>query len=240
MKNKLTYILPLLILGCSTLKQEKKLIGKWYAAKNNGSIAELQFYKDSVMIYDVYDRKTLKWELKGDEIKTYDLEKKGPTYKYQLKSKNQGLQLELIGDQNIALPEFWKAKNAFDFFLKTIELDIDLPKSTTGLKNISQPDYLNFNIYAGFKNKELIVKTDLSANLDNLVTEVRDFKKNKREELQGFLRFNVIADKNITAPQMDSIKNLLRQTSINTVFRTYRNNEVNYRETVDWFGKNEK
>jgi len=240
MKNIFTNILIFLIISCSSSKQENKLIGNWYTAKNNRIDAELQFYKDSLVIYEVFDKRTLKWDAKKDKIHSYYLKEKGPTYKYQLDKKNQILNLELIGEKSFKLPEFRKAKNAFDFFQMTIDLEIELPESITELKNISQPNNLNFSIYAGFKDNNLVIKTDLSPDLNNLDKEVSCFKKNTREELKRFLKFNLIADKNITDFQIDSIKNRLNQTSIKIVFRTYKSNEINYVDTINWFGKNEK
>ena len=72
-----------------------------------------------------------------------------------------------------------------------------------------------------------------------MVKEVNDFKENSREELKPFLRFNLIADKNITEVQMDSIKNQLKKTSIELIFRTYKNGQTDYENNLNWFGQKE-
>ncbi|GGZ64926.1 hypothetical protein [Mesonia mobilis] len=239
MKKNFKFIFIFFLISCSFSKQEQKLIGNWYTAKNNRIEAEFQFYNDSLVIYEIFGKRTLKWDIKGDKIRTYYLKENGPVYKYHLDEYKQILNLELIGEESFKLPEFRKAKNAFDFFEKTIDLEIELPECNDELKNISRPSRLNFNIYAGFKHNNFIVKTDSATNLKNLEKEVTKFKNNTRNELKRFLRFNLIADKNITNSQLDSIKNRLKETSIKNIFRTYKNNQIDYKDNLIWFGKNE-
>lgn len=238
MRKLVKYILIVPLISCSSSNQEKKLIGNWYSAENNRIKEEFRFYKDSLIIYDVF-KNTVKWDVKRNQIHTYYLKEKGPTYKFQLSKGDQVLHLQLIGDKNHNSFEFVKAKSAFDFLEKTIDLKIDLPKSTTNLEYINLADGLYFNIYAGYKNNKLIVKTDYSSTLNDFNNEVKHFIENKREELKPFLKYNLIADKNITDSQIDSIKNILRENSIRKIFRTYKSDEISYLKTIDWFGKTE-
>lgn len=239
MKNILTYIFIVLIFSCSSSKQERKLIGNWYSASENRIDSEFGFYKDTLVIYDSYGKSTLKWKVSEQKIYSSFLNENGPTYKYKLDQNNDSLNLELIGEKGFILPTLIKAKNAFDFFQKIIGLKIQLPIKETELEQIGLPTNLNFNVYAGFIDNNLKVKTDLASDLNNLENEVNRFKEHSRDELKRFLRFNLIADKNITESQMDSIKGILKQTSIERIFRTYQNKQADYKNNLNWFGQKE-
>ncbi|MBB4119668.1 biopolymer transport protein ExbD [Mesonia hippocampi] len=244
MKNILKYIFLIFIFSCSPIEQKEKLLGNWYAYSNDKDIIEFQFYNDSLIIYDMMlGRYSQEWKVNKNNIFLTHIkgftDKKQLTYSYTLDKSNELLNLEVLGDTIIQLPELRKAKNTFDFFRKTIDLEIELPECNDELKNISQPKRLNFNIYAGFKHKNFIVKTDSSTDLKNLEKEVTKFKNNTRNELKKFLRFNLIADKNITHTQLDSIKNRLEETSIKITFRTYKNSQIDYKDNLIWFGKKE-
>tara|TARA_B110000967_G_C18709766_1_gene472088 strand:- start:174 stop:908 length:735 start_codon:yes stop_codon:yes gene_type:complete len=244
MKNILTYILLISLFSCSSSKEKEKFIGNWYAKNDNNKIVEFQFYNDSLIIYDeMLGKYSQDWEVNKDKIHLTHINgftnKKQLTYSYKFYKSNELLNLDILGDTIIQLPELRKAKNVFDFFKKTIDLEIELPESSTELKNISQLNSLNLNIYAGFKNNNLVVKTDFSPDLNNLNNEVNSFKENKREELKPFLRFNLIADKNISESQLDSIKNRLKKTSIERIVRTYKNDQTNYEHYLNWFVQKE-
>ncbi|WP_417237676.1 hypothetical protein [Bizionia sp.] len=214
---------------------EKKLIGNWYSSSKNRIYSELQFYKDTLVIYDSSGKTTLKWNLDEGKIYTSHLNQSGPIYDYDLKSIN----LKLVRNDTIELPKFTKAKNAYDFFQKILNMQIDLPIKDSELIEIGFLEHLNFNIYAGYNNKELVVKTDLTPDLNNLESEVTEFKEKSRDELKRLLRFNLIADKNISEFQMDSIKNRLKTTSIEQIFRTYKNKQTDYKNNLNWFGQKE-
>ncbi|WP_338731362.1 hypothetical protein [Mangrovimonas cancribranchiae] len=244
MKNILTYISLIFIFSCTSTKQKEKLIGNWYSnSDDNYGFFEFQFYKDSLFIYDKLGKSSALWKVNKDKIHLTGINgftnKKKLTYSYNLNKSNELLNLKLLGDTIIQLPELRKAKNAFDFLKKAIDLEIELPKSKEQLKSLSQPKRLNFNIYAGFKNKKLVVKTDSASDLKNLEKDVIKFKNDTRNELKKFLRFNLIADKKITQSQIDSIKNRLKETSIKIIFRTYKNSQIDYNDNTRWYGKNE-
>ena len=244
MKNILTYILLIFIFSCASTKQKEKLIGNWYSnSDNNYGFIEFNFYNDSLISFDKLGKNFAKWEVSKDKIQLTDINgftsKKQLTYSYELDKSNGILKLKILGDTIIQLPKLIKAKNIYDFFQKNVGIVIDLPIKENELTQIGFPDNLTFNIYAGFSNNNLIVKTDFSSDLKNLEKEVTDFKKNSREELKTFLRFNLIADKNITESQMDSIKDQLKRTSIERIFRTYKNKQTDYENNLNWFGQKE-
>jgi hypothetical protein len=244
MKNILTYILLIFIFSCASTKQKEKLIGNWYSnSDNNYGFIEFNFYNDSLISFDKLGKNFAKWEVSKNKIQLTDINgftsKKQLTYSYELDKSNGILKLEILGDTIIQLPKLIKAKNIYDFFQKNVGIVIDLPIKENELTQIGFPDNLTFNIYAGFSDNSLIVKTDFSSDLKNLKKEVTDFKESSREELKPFLRFNIIADKSITKSQMDSIKDQLKRTSIERIFRTYKNKQTDYENNLNWFGQKE-
>ncbi|MFG6688041.1 hypothetical protein ACGK9U_15810 [Mariniflexile sp. HNIBRBA6329] len=244
MKNILTYILLVFLFSCSSTKQKENLIGNWYSnSDNNYGFIEFQFYNDSLIIYDKLGKEFTQWEVNKDKIQLTHIngftDKKQLTYSYKLDKSNELLTLKILGDTIIQLPELMKAKSTYAFFQKNIGIEIDLPIKENELIPLSFPNNLVFNIYAGFSDNNLIVKTDFTSDLKNLEKEVADFKENSREELKPFLRFNLIADKNITESQMDSIKDQLKRTSIERIFRTYKNKQTDYENNLNWFGQKE-
>lgn len=244
MKNILTYILLIFIFSCFSTKQKEKLIGNWYSnSDDNYRFLEFQFYNDSLIIYDKLGKQFSQWEINKDKIQLTQINgftaKKKLTYSYKLDQSNKLLNLKILGDTIIQLPELIKAKNIYAFFQKNIGIEIDLPITDNKLIPLSLPDNLSFYIYAGFSNSNLIVKTDFASDLKNLEKEVNHYKENTREELKPFLRFNLIADKNITQFQMDSIKDQLKKTSIELIFRTYKSKQADYENNLNWLGQKE-
>jgi len=244
MKNILTYILLVFLFSCSSTKQKEKLIGNWYSnSDDNYGFIKFQFYNDSLIVYDKLGKEFSQWEVNKDKIQLTHINgftnKKQLTYSYKLNKSNELLNLKILADTIIQLPELVKAKNTYDFFQKNVGIVIDLPITHNELIQLGFPDNLTFNIYAGFSDNSLIVKTDFSSDLKNLEKEVNDFKENSREELKPYLRFNIIADKNITESQLDSIKEQLKRTSIERIFRTYKNKQADYENNLNWFGQKE-
>jgi len=244
MKNILTYILLIFLFSCSFSKEKEKLIGNWYTKNDNNKIVEFQFYNDSLIIYDeMLGKYSQDWEVDKDKIHLTHIngftKKKKLTYSYKLDKSNELLNLKILGDTIIQLPEFIKATNTYDFFQKNIGIEIDLPITENELIPLAFHNNLIFNIYAGFLENNLIVKTDFTSDLKNLEKVVTNFKENSREELKPFLRFNLIADKNITESQMDAIKDQLKRTSIEWIFRTYKNKQTDYENDLNWFGQKE-
>ena len=241
MKNFFTYFFIIFLFSCSSSKLEKKLIGNWYSSSENKIDSEFEFYKDTLVIYDSFGKSTLKWKVESKNIYTSYANKSGPIfkiYKYKSNKDSESLNIEIIANNSAPL-ELTKAKNSFDFFQKLIGLKIQLPIKETKLEQIGFPNNLNFNIYAGYNDNNLVVKTDLASNLTNLENEVNEFKRNSRDELKKFLRFNLIADKNITETQIDSIKERLKTTSIERIFRTYKSKQADYENGLNWFGEKE-
>ena len=243
MKKILVYLLFILLFSCSTKKQKEELIGNWYSNSfKNYGFFEFRFYKDSLIVNDeMLGRFYQDWKIRKNNIFLSNIrgltDKKKLTYAYELDNSKQFLNLKIIGDTITELPKLRKAKNAFDFFKKTIDLEIELPKSNDTLKIISEYNRFNFNIYAGFKKDKLVMKTDFSSDLNNLDNEIESFCENKQKWIKPLLRFNLIADKNISVGQIDLIVEKLEKTSIKQIFRSYQNKNQNYENNLIWFGQ---
>jgi hypothetical protein len=148
------------------------------------------------------------------------------------------LELLIIPYDSTKVLKFIKAKNGNTFFFNEIlGLDIDLPTYKTQL---NRPEILNmkighngiYNIYVGYKDNNLVVKTDSSPDLENLKSEVDEFIENLRDELKRHTKFNLIADKNISKYEIDSIKNIMKETSIKQIYRTYKTRHIYDVDTV--------
>ncbi len=217
------------------------MLGNWYAQQENKEILEFQFYKDSLIIYDILGKYTQKWKINDQTLFISSIN--GPTsklnlaFKYQLDHSKQLLQLKIAGNDTVEIPLLRKAESVFDFFQISKDVKIELPKTQSDLIPISEPKNLNFNIYAGYKNGELVVKTDSATNLDSLEIEVSKFRENSRKEIRNHLRFNLIADKNIPQCQIDSIKDRLKKTAIDRIFRTYKKHQADYNKSLHWYAK---
>ncbi|WP_191858094.1 hypothetical protein [Hanstruepera ponticola] len=237
MKNfSLYFFIAFALLNCSSSKIDKKLLGNWYYVSGNQIISVFQFHKDSLVINERIGKTTLKWFSKNQRINSAYLKENGPQYDYYLNPNNDTLFLRLLGKVNLEDITLIRAKNNYDLFKKIIGLNIELPESDINLNPISISDH-NFNVYAGYKDNNLIVKTDSNPNLDKIIEEVGRFRKNSRDEAKRFLKFNLIADKNIPASQMDSIISILEETSISKVYRTYQNKNTTNKGGLYWFCK---
>lgn len=119
------------------------------------------------------------------KVFTSFLNEKGPTYNYKLDENGKLLNLQLTDEPDSNLITLVKAKNAFDFFQKTMNMRIELPKNDSELIFLNRNN-TSFNIYIGYRNKKLVVQTDKSTGLKNLEKEFNDFKKHSRDELKPF------------------------------------------------------
>ena len=96
MKNILKFLLLFfLILSCSQNEYEKKLIGTWNSYPTDGR-AEIRFYADSVISFDLYHYRKGTWNTDGSQINLH-FPKKLPGYHtnltldYKLSKNNDSL-----------------------------------------------------------------------------------------------------------------------------------------------------
>jgi len=245
MKQNLLYIFIITVfVSCTSDKYKTQLLGNWYfynkpvKAKH---LNEFKIYRDSVVINDFMGRTTAKWKANEKQIYLYDIkgfhDRTELTYEYKLKDKHL-LDLKVYGDSIIEFKNIIKANDAFDFLQKSIKLKIDLPKTKKYLKQIGNSEF-SFTIYAGYIDEQLMFKTDISPNLNNINNEISDFKKELNPLPISKARFNLITDKNIAKSKIDSLKNILNQTSIKRIIRIFKNDSIDYKNNLIWYGKTE-
>ena len=244
-KYVFTYLILFLVTSCSRTNSKQELIGNWFYSEGHKIDYQFRFYEDSlVMVNGSGWKRKLMWKVDADSIYTLYTDKPGPAYKYKLDVETQTLRLGLIQNDSSKALKFVKAKNPTEFiFDKIVGLNIDLPIYKHPLTeserfHMHSPPYLNFNIYAGYKNGNLVVKTDSSSNLENLNKEVAEFKEDSRDELINALTFNIVADKNVSKNELDSIKNILKKASLNNIVMTFKSRYTFDIDTV-WIQVNE-
>ncbi len=224
MKKIFTVLFIAIFFSCAPI-EEDKIIGNWFYSDGDKINFQFKFYKNSlVSIYANGSVNKLKWRIDADSIYTYYSDNPGPSYKYELDLNDKKLKLN---NADLVL-NLVKARNLDEFFFhKIIGLEIELPSCEHSLNRteyleLYNPNYLYFPIYAGYSNDGLIVKTELSSDLNNIDKEVAEFKVNSRKEIINHLKFNLVADKNVSQYQLDSIKNKLMKTTLKQVYRAYK------------------
>ncbi|MDT0688134.1 hypothetical protein [Autumnicola psychrophila] len=236
--RKIAFIFILIFFNsCQNNKEEKKFLGTWYAQEAYGEIIEVTFLEDTLYITDDSGNYAAEWKLlNNNRILFYNMH--GPTtlkeikFNYEIDSNN----LELDRIDNSLISEYKKADDAFNYFQKKIELNIDLPNTTDSLM-VATVTLERFLIYAGYRDNNLIVKTDYSNNLSNLKYEVDSIRNIYKDHGKGLMSINLIADKDIPNKSIDSILEIINSTSVEYIFRTYKNTNHTYKHDLNWFGK---
>src|SRR5690606_35839246 len=145
------------------------LLGNW-SSTNSANIVELRFFKDSLLT-NSWERET-KYSWRSDDSKIYysqltNLDPELPTnfvFEYKMNSQKDTLFIKTETD-SIHTIEFLKINNAYQYFEKNINLNIDLARKENGIISSGNKDF-DYNIYVGYKNGELNAKTDRYINLD--------------------------------------------------------------------------
>ena len=248
MKHILTILFIVIIFqSCKTNTDKEKLIGNWSIP--NG-LVELEFYKDSLIVTESgYYKYINEWSI--DKSKLYLETVKGldsfglktKLFDYKLSVNLDTLFLKQPSD-SIFKPPFLRIKSAFDYLTKQQYLTIDLPSKQHLIKEPESS--IGLNIYAGYNNGKLIAKSDDESNLD--LTDINFFAYEymavTKEGIQDNLHYNLIADKNIPVKELDSIREILKSTDFNDIFRVYTNEVIDYnktgwREKLVWYGSME-
>ena len=208
----------------------------------------LQFFKDS-LIYDAWG-KTTKFSWKSSNSKIYytqlkDLDQELKTdfiLDYKLNEQKDTLFVKRETDSSYT-NQFLKIKNGFQYLKKNINLDFDLPKKENELISSGNKEF-DFNIYVGYKNGKLVVKTDRYINLDGIQSEIYHFILSFNEQKKEQIKYLLFADKKVPEKEIDSIKKLLKETTIKKIFRVYTNKQIDYEKTdwkdeLNWYGEYE-
>lgn len=242
----IAFILALFLYACSSNPEKEKLIGHWSIP--NG-LNEFEFYKDSLIVYEWGMNYINEWDL--DQSKLYLEPIKGldsfaikiKSFDYKLSTNLDTLFIKRETD-SVFGPAILRINSAYDYHLKRLNLTIDLPieKDLSKEPNSS----VGLNIYVGYNNGDLIAKLDddRQSDLTNIKLSAYEYLVNSDKEIKSDLHFNLIADKNVKDSELDSIRNILKQTRFSTIFRVYNNQKVDYNETdwkdeLIWYGKME-
>jgi len=241
-----TLILTLFLYSCSSNPEKDKLLGNWSIP--NG-LNEFEFYKDSLILSELGMSYINEWDI--DQSKLYLEPIKGldsfaiktKTFDYRLSTNLDTLFIKRETDSFFG-PAILRIKSAYDYQLKRIYLTIDLPIKQNLEK---EPDSsVGLNIYVGYNKDRLIAKSDDDRHLD--LTDIKYFANEylgrTEQGIQSNLHFNLIADKNIKTSELDSVRNILKQTNFSDIFRVYTNEKVDYNKTnwkdeLVWYGRME-
>ncbi|UKM63462.2 hypothetical protein GSB9_00004 [Flavobacteriaceae bacterium GSB9] len=131
-------------------------------------------------------------------------------------------------------PSILRIKNAYDYYLKRLQLTIDLPSKNNLI--LSKEKGIGLDVYVGFRNGKLMAKTDSdkTRGLDEIKYETIAFIASQETELDSInFQFNLLIDKSLNNQKIDSIKNILISTGYKRIFRVYTNDQVDY-EKIDW------
>jgi hypothetical protein len=248
MKTVIQTLLVICILqSCSKKNIDNDLLGNWSSTKS-ANIVDLQFFKDS-LIANAWERKTkFSWKSDGSKIYYTQLTNIDPEletdfiFEYKLNTEKDTLFLKKETDTSFT-NQFLKINNGYQYFEKNINLDIDLPKKERGLIPSGNKEF-DYNIYVGFKNGELVAKTNRYINLGGIQSEIYDLIFSVNEQDKEQIKYVLFADKKVSEKEFDSIKNLLKETNVKKIFRVYKNNKVDYEKTdwkdePNWFGQYE-
>lgn len=248
MKTIIRILLVIFILqSCSKKNIDTNLLGNWSSTKSS-NIVDLQFFKDS-LIQNSWGE-TTKFSWRSDDSKIYytQLTNVDPELEtdlileYKLNAQKDTLFVKKENDSSFTI-QFLKINNAYQYFEKNINLDIDLPKKENGLIPSGNKE-LDLNIYVGFKNGNLIAKTDRFINLYGIQSEVYDLMFSVEEQDTEQIKYVLFTDQRVSEKKVDSIKNRLKETTVNKIFRVYTNDQVDYKkidwkDELNWFGEYE-
>ena len=237
-------ILVSILHSCSSNPEKEKLIGNWSVV--NG-MNEFEFYKDSLIVNEFGMSYINEWNI--DESKLYLGTIKGldsfgiktKEFDYTLSNNLDTLFIKRLTD-SVFGPPILRIENAYDYYLKRLQLTIDLPSKNNLIS--SNEKGTGLDVYVGFRNGKLIAKTDSdkTQGLDEIRYETIAFLASQETELDSTnFQFNLLIDKSINKIKTDSIKNILQSTGYSRMFRVYTNNKIDYekadwKDELNWFG----
>jgi len=255
MRNLYLLLLVLITLfNCSINEAEKKLIGQWNNFPMGGS-SDIKFYKDSIVIFDYGEKRIGKWNANSSIINinftnTDSEGKRNYNLFYKISSNNDTLLTKIDTVlKDMSYMSLLKVNDNWEHYLREINLDINLPTASFKIFE-KDSSSLGIDIYVGYENNKLSIKTYGGSKLENLErikSLVYNMKSTKNKEEIIKLNFNLIADKKVSEEKIDSIKEVLRNFPEIKIFRVYRNDEENYGKyditlkgnLWNWYGKYE-
>jgi len=248
--KKILIILLIILTSCSRNEYEKQLIGNWNNFPSD-FMSDVRFTQDSIIIYNYFDKGFGKWKADSSKIYITFLNKRIEKHQrkelvlnYQISTNKDTLHtFENLNDYHKEV-YLLKVKDYWEHYLKEIDLEINLPKADFEITQINS-DKKGFDIYIGFKNDKLKVKTE-TAYQEKKVLENLEFSSIDKFNTH----YNLIIDEKVTQKVIDSIKDKLSIYPKMSFFRVYKNDSVNYgkynfsnpkngRKDWNWYGKYE-
>ena len=245
MKNIIRTIFIIAIFqSCTDRQIDTDLLGNW-STTNASNIYDFQFFKDSLKVYSSLGESKYDW--KSDDSKMYwtqltnissDFET-DVEFSYKLNSQKDSLYLQRKIDSTYTT-KLLKINNAYQYFEKNINLDIDLVDKENGLIPSGNQKF-DYNIYVGYKNGKLVSKSDKYINLSGIEFVTMEYIFSFKEPNENDFKYMLFVDKKVPKKQYDSIKSLLEKSRIKKIFRVYTNDKVDYTKTnwkseLNWYG----
>ena len=214
-------ILLIILIGFSlfscqkdNIKLKKSLLGTWNNFPDNLN-NEIQFYKDSVVLWDLCRKSSATWKV--DQEKIYfqyiktppDTQKNNWSLNYNLNGTKDSLILTHENDTTKILMQ--KVDNHWEHYLKSYQLKINLPENGP-LSSLTQQENNFPNIFIGWYRKVLIVKGNnssktLKTSSDYFYSLMDNFHENYEDK--NVLPIALIADKEVPSKSIDSIKEII-------------------------------
>lgn len=235
----------LILIICSSLfncqKNDSELKEAFLGTWNNFPLDrsnEVQFYKDSVVLWNLCRRSSATWNL--DDKKIYFKYIKTPpdtsedhwSLNYTLNSSQDSL--VLVHDNDSLEIVLLKIKNDWKHYLKAYHLRIDIPEAGP-LASLQEIEAYNFPVlYIGWENSNIKVKggaktKTLTTSQDYIVSLFQDYSETNFDTIHPI---TLVVDKSISEKNLDSIKKIIKDLNLeNTHFfrvYTHKNIETNY------------
>ncbi len=235
-------------LSCSADRAEERLIGNWSYL---GFQSEFEFYQDSLIFNEWGVKYINEWSVQGSDLYLNPLKGmenkalKRQKLEFRLSKNNDTLFIKKRGDSSFG-PALTRIKDAFDYQLKRNNQSINLPIDKYLDKEPTSS--LGLDIYVGYdnENRKINVKRidGKIINLSNIKFITYNELALSGKNMQSKVHYNLIADKSIQKPQLDSIRDYLTEADIGDIFRVYTNSNVDYhklcwKDSIVWFGKME-
>ncbi|WP_229792671.1 hypothetical protein, partial [Ulvibacter litoralis] len=85
-----------------------------------------------------------------------------------------------------------------------------------------------------------------SMNYDRKLGQIMDIKESiriflnevKEDEIKS-VNVNMIIDKNVSQSYIDSLKSIIKFTGVNSIYRVYKNDSIDYKDNLSWYGISE-
>lgn len=183
-----------MVFSCGQNSSEKELIGNWREIENEYST--WHFYPDSLVFKlsgnteNKTDWKANKSQIKF-EIETLDRNSAGKfidtinkiLIDYQLSGKKDSLFGTLKNNYGVHKFSMLKTEDYIEYLNRKFGIEFTLPKNDSNELKKIDPVY-GMKIFMNLENDNIVAKTELSNSLNNLKTDIKEFK-NKLESYFG-------------------------------------------------------